>query len=243
MRDTERWSGAKDLPSAPLGCAGAQHRKWCERATTLAGGWTEAGAGGPWAMSNSTRLTLLERVRDTTTGESWKEFADVYDTMVMSWLRAQGVQPHDADDIRQEVLSAVYQQIGSFQHNGRPGAFRNWLRKITSNRLHRLWQKRGSRPAEVGPDLSELADQLGDPNSPLAATWDREHNRYVVEFLLDQIADRFSTQSMRVFERIALNEEPAQKVADDMGITLGAARVAQHRVLKALRELGKGWID
>lgn len=194
-------------------------------------------------MSNLTRLTLLERVRDTTDGESWHEFAQVYDNLVMTWLRAHRVQPHDADDVRQEVLSAVYQQIGTFQHNGNPGAFRNWLRKITSNRLHRLWQKRGSRAAERGPDLSEMADQLADPDSPLAASWDREHNRYVVEFLLDQIADRFSPQSMQVFERIALNEEPAQEVADDLGMTLGAARVAQHRVLKALRELGKGWID
>lgn len=194
-------------------------------------------------MSHFTRLTLLERVRDTTTGESWKEFAEVYDAMVMAWLRAQRVQPHDADDVRQEVLAAVYQQIGSFEHNGRPGAFRNWLRKITSNRLHRLWQKRGSHLARAGPDLSELADQLADPDSPLAAAWDREHNRYVVEFLLDQIADRFSSQSMQIFERIVLDEQPAQQVADDLGVTLGAARVAQHRVLKALREMGRGWID
>lgn len=194
-------------------------------------------------MSNLTRLTLLERVRDTTTGESWQEFAHVYEALVMSWLRSQQVQAHDIDDVRQEVLSAVYQEIGSFEHNGRPGAFRNWLRKITSNRLHRLWQKRGSGPPQAGPDLSELADQLADPDSALAAAWDREHNRYVVEFLLDQIADRFSTQSMEVFERIALNEEPAQQVADELDMTLGAARVAQHRVLKALREMGQGWID
>lgn len=167
----------------------------------------------------------------------------MYDAMVMSWLRAHQVQSHDADDVRQEVMSAVMQQIGKFEHNGRPGAFRNWLRKITSNRLHRLWQKRGSRPDQAGPDLSELADQLADPSSPLTAAWDREHNRYIVEYLLDQIADRFSPRSMQVFERIVLDEEPAQQVADDMGMTLGAARVAQHRVLKALRAMGKGWID
>ena len=73
--------------------------------------------------------------------------------------------------------------------------------------------------------------------------WDQEHNRYVVDFLLDQISGRFSRQTMAAFERIALKEEPAQQVADELEMTLGAARVAQHRVLKALRELGRGWID
>ena len=191
-------------------------------------------------MGNLTRLTLLERVRDSNAGDSWKEFVDGYDALVMSWLRAQNVHSHDAEDIRQEVLATVYQEIASFQHNGRPGAFRHWLRTITSHRLHRLWQKRGTT---AGPDLAQLAEQLANPTSPLAIAWDQEHNRYVVDFLLDQISSRFSRQTMAAFERIALKEEPAQQVADDLEMTLGAARVAQHRVLKALRELGRGWID
>lgn len=194
-------------------------------------------------MGNLTRLTLLERVRDSNAGDSWKEFVDVYDSLVMSWLRSQNVDSHDAEDIRQEVLATVYQEIASFQHNGRAGAFRHWLRTITSNRLRRLWQKRGSQAQLAGPDLARLAEELADATSPLALAWDQEHNRYVVDFLLDQIASRFSRQTMAAFERIALKEEPAQQVADELGMTLGAARVAQHRVLKALRELGKGWID
>ena len=119
-------------------------------------------------MSDKTRLSLLDRVRDTETGDSWNEFLAVYDGLIDGWLRKQGVAGPDADDIRQEVLETVFRAIGGFDHNGRPGAFRNWLRTITANRMRRLWRRRVSQTADyAGPDVAQLADQLADPDSRL----------------------------------------------------------------------------
>jgi RNA polymerase sigma factor (sigma-70 family) len=195
-------------------------------------------------MGEATRLTLLDRVRQNQAGDSWDEFAAVYDALILSWLRQQAIADADADDIRQEVMQIVVKEIGRFDHNGRPGAFRNWLRQITANRMRRLWQQRVRRSADyAGADIGELANQLEDDASRLTHVWDADHDRFVLNRLLGLLTGRFSAKSLAAFRRLAIGQEDVDEVSKDLGMTIGAARVAQHRVLRALKELGEGLID
>lgn len=195
-------------------------------------------------MSERTRITLLDRVRQTQAGDAWAEFVGVYDSLIESWLRRQSIPHADADDIRQEVMQTVVREIRNFDHNGRPGAFRNWLRRITANRMRRLWQRRDRRPADYGGvDAGELADQLDDDQSRLTHVWDADHDRFVLNRLLGLVSGRFTERSLTAFRRLAIGQESADTVAADLGMTIGAARVAQHRVLRALKELGEGLVD
>jgi RNA polymerase sigma factor (sigma-70 family) len=195
-------------------------------------------------MGEATRITLLDRVRQTQAGDSWDEFAAVYDAMIQAWLRQQAIPDADADDIRQEVMQTVVQEIANFDHNGRPGAFRNWLRRITANRMRRLWQKRGRRSDDdAGADIGAMADQLEDDASRLTHVWDADHDRFVLNRLLALLNGRFSAKSLAAFRRLAIDQEDVDEVSKDLGMSIGAARVAQHRVLRALKELGAGLID
>jgi DNA-directed RNA polymerase specialized sigma24 family protein len=138
----------------------------------------------------------------------------------------------------------VNSEIGEFEHNGREGAFRNWLRQITANRMRRLWQKKSSKAIdESGTNIGVLGEQLADSKSRLTLVWETQHNQFVVNQLMTRLTKRFTDTHLSAFRRIVLQEEPAQKVADDYDMTLGAVRVVQHRVLRALRELGQGLID
>ncbi|MEO0530223.1 MAG: sigma-70 family RNA polymerase sigma factor [Planctomycetota bacterium] len=195
-------------------------------------------------MGEATRITLLDRVRETQTGESWAEFVAIYDAMILNWLRQQSIADADAEDIRQEVMQTVVKEIGRFDHNGRRGAFRSWLRRITANRMRRLWQKRQRRAVALPKaDLGSLADQLEDDSSRLTHVWEADHDRFVLNRLLAMLDGRFAPNSLAAFRRLAIGQEEAETVAADLGMTIGAARVAQHRVLKALKELGEGLID
>jgi DNA-directed RNA polymerase specialized sigma24 family protein len=157
------------------------------------------------AMGEATRITLLDRVRQTQAGDSWDEFAAVYDAMIQAWLRQQAIPDADADDIRQEVMQTVVQEIANFDHNGRPGAFRNWLRRITANRMRRLWQKRGRRSDDdAGADIGAMADQLEDDASRLTHVWDADHDRFVLNRLLALLNGRFSAKSLAAFRRLAI---------------------------------------
>ena len=88
-----------------------------------------------------------------------------------------------------------------------------------------------------------MAAQLEDESSNQSLLWNAEHDRYIIEHLLADIAERLTKKSVDIFKRVAINQESANAVADDLGMTLGAVRVAQHRVLKALKEAGEGLIE
>jgi len=194
-------------------------------------------------MSDPTRLSILARVQETTVGDSWVEFSELYEGLIHRWLDRQGVLTQDADDIRQEVMTIVLRLIGKFEHNGRTGAFRAWLRSITANCLRDFWRTRKRQADQAGPDLDAIASQLEDETSSQSLIWNAEHDRYVINHLLQEIGQRLTPKSVTVFRRVAIAEEDAQSVADDLGMTLGAVRVAQHRVLKALKEVASGLVD
>jgi len=189
-------------------------------------------------MSQPTRISLIERLRQTDPEDAWEEFADIYDHLILTWLRKEAVQAADAEDIRQEVMTTVLGEIRGFEHSGKTGAFRRWLRRITANRMRRTWDKKSStakRAYQV--DLASIADQLEDDNSRLSLEWDRQHDAILLRKMFDSLAKRFSPENIRAVQRVLINQEPAAEVAEDVGMTLGSLRVAQHRILQALKEL------
>lgn len=190
-------------------------------------------------MALTTRITLLDRIRDPAETRSWSDFVAVYGPLVERWLRHEGVQPTDAEDVRQEVMTFLVGEIGRFQHNGRTGAFRRWLRLVTANRLREFLRKR--RRDDI--HLAELANQLEDDRSRASVLWDSEHDRRVLDGMLGRLESRFGADRVEAFRRLVLEETTAEVLAGELGITIGAVRVMQHRILRALRELTDGLVD
>ncbi|MEM9369109.1 MAG: sigma-70 family RNA polymerase sigma factor [Planctomycetota bacterium] len=189
-------------------------------------------------MSNPTRISLLEELKHSGAEAAWREFCGIYERLIRQWLRRESLQECDIDDVTQDVLTALVTAVPTFCHNGRVGAFRCWLRRLVSNRLRRSWESKSrEQRALAGVDLADLSDQLADDTSHLSSIWDLEHDQFVLRSLLKTLRTRFAKQSLDAFERISIDRESAQSVAKDLGMTLGAVRVAQHRVSKALREI------
>jgi len=198
----------------------------------------------PQAMANTTQLSLLERVRRSPEDPGWQEFVAVYSPYIERYLGRLGVRAGDIGDIRQEVMQVVVGELPGFDHNRRKGAFRAWLRNVIVNRLRSFRRSLAHQPQGVGgPDYTQLAERLEDPNSDVSRAWDEEHNRHVIQSLLEVVRPRFQDQTMTAFRRVVLNEQPASTVASDLGMTVNAVRIAQARVLQSLRQLGKGLVD
>src|SRR5262245_12135499 len=100
----------------------------------------------PDSPASATSLSLLERLRRQPDAGSWRRLVDLYSPLLHAWLRRHGVQPHDTDDLVQEVLSVLVRELPQFQHNQRPGAFRAWLHGILVHRLRAFWRSRGAQP-------------------------------------------------------------------------------------------------
>src|SRR4051794_36060974 len=99
---------------------------------------------------SDTDKSLLQRLGDRADAASWQQFIDIYTPLIRDWLRRHGVPPTDAEDLTQEVFGVVVRQLPRFRDNQRSGAFRTWLRAITTNCLRRSWRSR--LRAETGQD-------------------------------------------------------------------------------------------
>jgi RNA polymerase sigma-70 factor (ECF subfamily) len=190
-----------------------------------------------------TSVSLLERLRQPGS-EAWARLVDVYAPLVRGWLRRQGVAEADADDLTQEVLAVLVRELPQFRHNGRPGAFRAWLRGVTANRLRGFWRARRGRPEAAGGDAFAAAlGQLEDPHSDLSRRWDEEHDRHVLRRLQELIEPEFSATAWRAFRRTVLDGERAAAVAAELGTSVNAVLLAKSRVLRRLREEARGLVD
>ncbi|MEM8864048.1 MAG: sigma-70 family RNA polymerase sigma factor [Planctomycetota bacterium] len=195
-------------------------------------------------MTNApTSQSLLRRVQTGAGEESWHEFVTFYDQLIQGWLRRQGVKANDAEDVRQEVLAVVLKEIGRFEHNGRTGAFRNWLRTVTANRLRDFWRARKRQKTAGEADLEELARQLDDATSDLSRIWNHEHDRKMLECLMLRVSKQFAPKSMQAFRQVVIEQRPIDDVSDELELTINAIRVAQSRILRALRKEGAGLLD
>jgi RNA polymerase sigma factor (sigma-70 family) len=193
---------------------------------------------------SQTSASLLERLRRRPDEASWRRLVGLYTPLIHGWLRRHLLPPADADDLVQEVLAVLVRELPRFEHNGRPGAFRAWLRAITVHRLRDFWRARRYRPQAPGDsDFLAKLDQLEDPASGLSRLWDEAHDRHVVRRLLELIRPDFRPATWEAFEGIMLRGERPTAVAERLGVSLNTVLLAKARVLHRLREEGQGLID
>jgi RNA polymerase sigma-70 factor (ECF subfamily) len=189
---------------------------------------------------SETSKSLLERLGDRADSASWQRLVAIYTPLILGWLRRHGVAPADAEDLTQEVLGAVVRELPRFRHNGRPGAFRAWLRALTSTCLRRSWR---ARRHQVTAQQFALLEQLDDPASDLSRQWDREHDRHVVARLLAMLEPDFRPATWAAFRRQVLDGESPETVAAALGLSINAVLIAKSRVLQRLRQLADGLVD
>jgi RNA polymerase sigma-70 factor, ECF subfamily len=191
-----------------------------------------------------TSATLLERLNDRSDSVAWQRLVDLYSPLIGSWLRRYGVSAEDAEDLTQDVLGVVVREVTSFQHNGRAGAFRTWLRTIATNCLRQsLRSRRRHGQAGPSPDITPMLDGLEDPSSDLSRRWDREHDEFVLHRLLDLIRPDFRPATWLAFRRQVLDGESAESVAAELGLSVNAVLIAKSRVLRHLRRNAEGLVD
>ena len=191
-----------------------------------------------------TSITLLQRLQHSNDPENWDRLMSLYRPLLTSWLRRYDVQVSDSDDLIQEVLMAVAKDLPTFDHNGRTGAFRAWLRSIMVNRLRNFWRSRGRQlQAQGGSDLQLRLAQLDDPSSEMSQLWNQQHDLHVAQQLLRQVEPDFTAQTWAAFTRVAIDGQRADAVAAELGISTNAVFIAKSRALSRLRREAAGLID
>lgn len=130
------------------------------------------------------------------------------------------VAPSEAEDVVQEVILAIHMKRHTWDQSKPIGP---WIMAITRNKMIDEVRRRGRR-TEVPVD--GLLDILEAPGQ------DDAINAYDADRVLATLKGR----SREIVQAIAIEGHSARDVAEKLGMTEVAVRVALHRSLKALAE-------
>src|SRR5262245_54065362 len=165
---------------------------------------------------SETSISLLDRLRKQPDDAAWQRLVDLYTPLLRSWLKQQMTLEGEAEDLVQEVLIVLTRELPKFEHNGRPGAFRRWLKTVLVHRLQGYWRARQSRPIATGhSDFAQKLDQLEDPASGLSQLWDREHDRHVMARLMAQIEPQVAPATWHAFRLVVIEGKAEETVAKE----------------------------
>jgi RNA polymerase sigma factor (sigma-70 family) len=180
--------------------------------------------------SDSTRPSLLLRLRAPEDREAWNTCVEVYGPLIYGHCRRAGLAHTDAEDVTQEVFARLSTAIRTFEYQPDLGRFRTWLGTVARNEISRFFKKqsRESSRLEAGAPLEQLADERED------GQWTAAFNGHVLRMALERCRPHFEAATWRAFERAWIDQCPAADVAREMSRAIDWVYVAKSRGLKAL---------
>ena len=156
---------------------------------------------------------------------SWDEVVRLHSARVYRLAYRLTGNPHDAEDLTQEVFVRVFRSLSSYT----PGTFEGWLHRITTN----LFLDGVRRKARIRFDaLPDDAERLPSGERSPAQLYDDTHFDPDVQAALDALPPDFRA-AVVLCDLEGLSYE---EIAATLGIKLGTVRSRIHRGRVLLRE-------
>ncbi len=184
----------------------------------------------------STSSSLLHRVVGHDE-EAWRRLVQLYGPLVNFWIQQAKLQSADANDVFQEVFRAVAQGIGKFSKDRPNGSFRGWLRTITRSKVADHFRKVQKEPPAAGG--SNAYEQLQERAAWESSSEDAGESKAVQQLrlrALELVRGEFEQRTWEMFWRVTVDSHSTKDVAQELGVSADAVRVAKWRVLRRLRE-------
>lgn len=209
---------------------------------------------GPRKFS-TTRWSLILAASQGTTSESREALSllcALYWYPLYAFTRRQGRGPEDACDLVQGFFTGLLEKNHLAAVDRQRGRFRSWLLASLKHHLANEWDreqalKRGGGHTPLSIDVEAAEGRYGlEPSHDL--TPERLYERRWALTLLEHVLSRLEEECTRLgkrplFEQLRgtlagdVNQVPYPQVAEALGMSPGAVKVAAHRLRGRYREL------
>jgi RNA polymerase sigma-70 factor (ECF subfamily) len=191
-------------------------------------------------VSPETRASLLIRLKDRADDVAWSEFTEIYQPVIHRLARRKGLQHADADDLVQQVLSAVARVINSWESDPHRARFRTWLSRVAMNAILNALSRRTADRGTGDSQFQSLLDArpAEGPDSELVRL---EHRREVFRWAARQIQAEFQPAIWDAFWLTAVEGRDVEELAGALNRTAGSIYAARSRVMRRLREKICDW--
>ena len=187
------------------------------------------------ALQTTTTTLLLDSLHDPENEPIWQEFDARYRPILTGFARRLGLQPDDAADVAQETLAQFVRDYRAGRYSRERGRLRSWIIRICQNRAIDLQRARARRREYRGE--SAILDH--HDAAEVTHAWEEEEQRTIFTRAMEILRDETRTheRTIRAFELVALERQPAERVAETLGITTAEVYRIKNRVTARLREI------
>ena len=135
----------------------------------------------------------------------------------------------DAEDVLIEALFRAYRHLNKLEH---PEAFRAWLARIGSRVCWRLKRREAVLPIIQLSHMEDEGVEIPSTSARPDEHWDAMQMKQIFEDALQTLPESYR----RVYEMRDLENQPGEKVAEALGISLAAMKSRLHRARVLLRD-------
>src|SRR5947209_6482475 len=196
-------------------------------------------------MKNSrmiaTRRSLVERLADWGEQLRWQEFFDTYSKLIYSAARRSDLTDAEAQDVVQETVITVAKNINKLKYDPAVGSFKGWLLQITRWRIADQFRKRApgnqKRPRTADDRLTATIERIPDSGvADLDEIWEAEWKQNLLDAAITRVKKKVEPKQFQIFDCYVRKEWPAQKVAEQLRVSVGQVYLARHRVGALLKK-------
>lgn len=178
---------------------------------------------------------LIARLQGASDPVAWEEFVAIYRPAITGFARRRGLTEHDAEDVAQEVLSAVASRIDQFVPAGASGGrarFSTWLCAIASHKAVDELRRR-LRPADNRAVPLATIPDLEDRSADSRLLRDEVRRRCFHAAAAD-VRREVSGSTWQSFWQTAIEGVDPADIATRLGVTVGGVYAARARVTQRL---------
>jgi len=178
----------------------------------------------------TTRPSLLQRVKDPRDNESWREFYQLYQPLLYRYARARGLSRENADEVTQQCLTILSEKMADFEYSREKGGFKHWLRRITNNKINDFFKKR-RLPLAQSADFRRPQETELSPDEIWERQWQKKHLQYCLKLIRPEVA----TTTFQAFEYHVLCGWSVDRVSKTLGLSTDQVYTAKSRITRRLR--------
>lgn len=174
-----------------------------------------------------TQPSLLSQVRDPQNQQAWSQFERKYRDLLLCYATRRGLQPADAEDVRQQVMLNLSKYLRDFKYDGNRGRFRSYLGRMVRHAVAQHFAKR--KEGEIPIDTRIQAALSDDDASRADAAWEEEWTNHHYRMAMETICKQVEPRTASVFDRFVAGES-AEKIAADAGMSVDAVQKIKQRM-------------
>ena len=185
--------------------------------------------------SVSTSSSLLVRAKNNEAA-AWDRIVLLYSPLIFHWCRRWNLRHVDAENLRQDVMLAIYNGISRFS-NGESSTFRGWIWTIAYRKYVDFVRRAQGQPNAYGG--SDALEQIANAECSQTRTSEdvlAEERTILYRRAIELIRSEFSERDWNAFRRLVSHDRKAKDVAEELGMSVNAVYLAKSRIRKRLRD-------